>query len=80
MKRRILKKSPKYKVLQDIFTIESSGCYWDATDKESGYGPLTGEDALSAAVTCHVNHNGKLIYKNGILYFKTRTLIARSLT
>ena len=51
-----------------LMPVEGSGCYFDAVS-ECG---LSGADAESAAVTCHVDHGGKLRNFNGRLVLDDR--------
>ena len=53
----------KTKIEYPLMRPESTGCYWDAVE-ECG---LSGDDAVSAAVTCHVSHGGALRYVDGEL-------------
>ena len=52
-----------WEVKYPLMRVQTADCYWDAVN-ECG---LYGADAESAAVTCHVNHGGKLRYVRGEL-------------
>jgi len=51
-----------------LISVERSGCYFDAVN-ECG---LSGVDAESAAVSCHVYHCGRLRHFQGCLVLDDR--------
>ncbi len=50
--------------------INATSCYWDASNPDYGYG-LSDDDAISAAITCGLEHGEKLIYYKGELSITT---------